>query len=480
MTKQESPLSWSRYNRLFCSDRFGPFLYNILSNTLMELDRPLYDLLAWLNAGDPCPPLADKDFEDLLCEKYVLVKPGQEEDVLLTQQCRRHVGIFNPSILGLTICPTLRCNFRCSYCFETSQAEGKTMSRETRKRIVEWIRQRRKASPLSVTWYGGEPLLAFDVIRDLTESFMSLDASYDNADLVTNGYLLNKNIIAELNDLKITSIQLTLDGPRQMHDVRRVLAGGGPTFDRIMANLNELMHSDYAGSCKIRVNVDRRNLDLYLQLRTKLLERFKGAKLFVYPGLVDSAEWHAYGLGPCLNMNEWAEFNLELYRRHRIIPPGGLHPASPMNGLCIAAVHNGFVVGPEGELYKCWDDVGKTEMIAGNVYQDDPAAVSMLQARYVLGMDAYSDAECLACDYLPICGGGCVNKRMRTRRNQEQKLCFCTPFAERLTDYLEAYIDILRGEEICEAVISPHEAQSMKTSYRVISPDMNRDQKTGF
>ncbi len=480
MTKQEFPLYWSRYNRLFRSERFGRFLYNILSNTLIELDRPQHDLLAGLKTGDPCPPLPDKDLEGLLCEKHVLVEPGQEEGILLTHQCRRHAGIFEPSILGLTICPTLRCNFRCSYCFETSQADGKTMSRETRERLVEWIRQRKNASALSVTWYGGEPLLAFDVIRDLTESFTSLDAAYDNAGLITNGYLLNKDVFTKLNDLKITSIQLTLDGPRQMHDARRVLAGGGPTFDRIMANLNELMHSDYAGSCKIRVNVDRRNLDLYLQLRTELLERFKGANLFVYPGLVDSAEWHAYGLGPCLNMNEWAEFNLEMYRRHRIIPPGGLHPAGPMNGLCIAAMHNGFVVGPEGELYKCWDDVGKTEMIAGNVRQDNPAAVSVLQARYVLGMDAYNDTQCRTCDYLPICGGGCVSKRMRTRLNGETGLPVCSPLKERLIEYLEAYIDVIRTREICEAVISPHGAQSMKTSYRVISPDMNRDQKTGL
>ncbi len=480
MTKQKSHYSWSRYNRLFLSERFGPFLYNILSNTLIELDRPHHDLLAGLNTGDPCPPLPDKDFEGLLREKHVLVEPGQEKDVLLTQQCLRHAGSFDQSILELTICPTLRCNFHCSYCFQTSQTDGKTMSREAREHLVKWIRQRQEVSALSVTWYGGEPLLAFDVIRDLTESFMSLDVSLNNADLITNGYLLNKNIIAILNNLRITSIQVTLDGPRQVHDARRVLAEGGPTFDRIMANLNELMHSDYAGICKIRVNVDRRNLDLYLHLRTELLERFKGAKLFVYPGLVDSADWHAYGLGACLNMNEWAGFNLEMYRRYRIIPPGGLHPASPMNGLCIAAVFNGFVIGPEGELYKCWDDVGKTEMIAGNVRQDNPAAVSVLQARYVRGMDAYSDVQCRACDYLPICGGGCVNKRMRARRNQEHTLSFCTPFAERLTDYLEAYIDIMRSKEICEAVISPHGAQSMETSYRVISPDMNRDRKTGL
>ena len=101
---------WSLYNKLFRSDRFGPFLYNALSNTLIELCEPHYEMLKGLDRGNDNTSiiLNDRDFNDLLREKLVLVEPGEEEGQLLAQQYRRHATCFNSSNLGLTICPTLQ------------------------------------------------------------------------------------------------------------------------------------------------------------------------------------------------------------------------------------------------------------------------------------------------------------------------------------------------------------------------------------
>jgi uncharacterized protein len=334
--------------------------------------------------------LNDRDFNDLLCEKLVLVEPGEEEGQLLVQQYQRQAACFDSSNLVLTICPTLRCNFRCPYCFESSQADVKTMSQKTQERLVDWIKQYKNIKNFNAGWYGGEPLLAFEAICELTEKFKALDLNFDNVGLITNGYLLYKDKIARLNDLKIADIQVPLDGPREVHDSRRFLAGGGPTFDRILENITNLMNSDYAGRCHIRVNVDRHNIRNYLDLRASLLEQFKDTNLSVVPGHVDAAQGHSYSHWACLDIGEWSDFNLEMCRKDSVPPLGGLYPQGPTGGMCIATRHNGFVIGPEGELYKCAEDVGKIEMVVGNIHEDDPITNLVLRARYATGMDAYT------------------------------------------------------------------------------------------
>ncbi|MGM0423875.1 MAG: radical SAM protein [Thermodesulfobacteriota bacterium] len=465
-------MHWSSYNTLFKSERFGPFVYNALSNTLIELDEAHYDLLNRLDREYLPTELPDQEFYNLLRDKLFLVRPGEEEDRLLAQHYQRQAACLDSSSMILTIAPTLRCNFRCPYCFETSQKHGQTMGKKTQERLLDWIRQYKDINRLSVSWYGGEPLLSFGTICDLTERFQALDLEYQNAGLVSNGYLLDQDKISRLNDLQITTIQITLDGPQEIHDSRRFLAGGGPTFVRILDNVANLMESDYAGKCSIRVNVDRNNYQQYLDLRGSLLERFKGTSLSVYPGHVDADQGHSYDHGCCLSTEEWTDFNLGLYREHSVLPHGGLYPRGHTAGMCIANRRNGFVVGPAGELYKCWEDVGKPKMIIGNIHQEKPIANPVLQARYTTGMEAYSDPECRRCQVLPVCGGGCVHKRMRSKLNGESDMLYCAALKKHLTRYLEAYIDALRTKEICSDLLRSGKAEPQNKGFRVISPQV--------
>ncbi|MFO7803592.1 MAG: radical SAM protein [Desulfovermiculus sp.] len=460
----------SKYNTFITSKNLGCFVYNALSNTLIEMDEAHYALLSNFQSGHGTAFDADEDFYDLLRKHFVLAEPDEEQDQLFVQHSQRLAQCFKSSSLALTIAPTLRCNFRCPYCFESSQATGRSMDADTRKRLVEWIQQHQDINKLQVTWYGGEPLLAFETICELTESFKALDLQYANAGLITNGYLLDEQKIDKLNELRITSVQITLDGPQEVHDSRRFLAGGGPTYERIIQNIRHLMHSDYSGHCMVRVNVDRNNIQGYLQLRDQLHQEFQGRQLFVYPGHVEAAETNISGRGSCLDMAEWADFNLKLYHEYLVRPPGGIFPKGPTGGMCIATRHNGFVVGPEGELYKCWDDVGQEDMIVGSIHAEKTITNPVLQARYASGLDAYSDPECMDCPVLPICGGGCVNKRLRSKFYGHQGVAYCSPFKNHLRKYLEACIDAVRSQEICSQVLTPGRVRAENPGFQVIFP----------
>lgn len=134
-------------------------------------------------------------------------------------------------------------------------------------------------------------------------------------------------------------------------------------------------------------------------------------------------------------------------------------------------------MGPKGELYQCWEDVGNPDMVIGNIHEDDPITNPVLQARYSIGTDAYNDAECRECNVLPICGGGCANKRLRTKQFGEAGLEFCSSYKDNLTTYLEAYIDACRSKEICVSVLSPGIQPNIKLEFRDITPAKKRKEE---
>lgn len=462
-------MHWSRYNVLFQSEKFGYFLYNTLSNTLIELAQSHYRVLEGLQKNETSSSINDSNFFALLQNKKVLLNNDDETRLILAQQYQRQAICFDTSKLGLTICPTLGCNFRCSYCFEHSQKESNTITPETVERLIDFIKSYKSIRNLSIAWYGGEPLLAFDSICDITEKIKALDLNVEDAGMVTNGYLLNKEKIALLDDLKIKFIQITLDGHEDAHDKRRILAGGGPTFQRILANIDALMNSSYSGTCSIRVNIDKNNQNNFIYFREALLERYEGKKLSVYAGRVDINIDHAYDKSRCLNRQEWVDFTFDMHHRGSRAPTVGFYPSGHLESICVATTHYGFVVGPEGELYKCWEDVGRHEMVIGNIHEDEPITNLELQAMYSIGIDAYNDPDCQQCNVLPICGGGCANKRLRSKFGKE-KIEFCSPYKKNLLIFLETYIDAFRSQEICASVLNQGHKKMNHLGYRLISP----------
>jgi uncharacterized protein len=452
---------WSAYSRRFDTARGDHLLYNALSNSLLQLDDAHASIADDLS--DACPgeeptlSAASEALEDkflaALRERLVLVAPGDEEDALLVDRHRRITAAYATGVLSLTICPTLACNFRCPYCFEHAQQDGATMSDETAEDLLTFVRTHTDARRLAVTWYGGEPTLAWDRVRDLTERFRSLDIEYLPAALVTNGSLLDASRIKDLDELSIRSIQVTLDGPAEIHDARRTLAGGGATYDLIVANLDALVSSQWEGRLSIRVNVDHGNADRFVETREALLQRWPADAVRVYAGHV-SLDHDAKPAGACaLSTSEWAEHTLGLYTEHSLLPPRGFYPRRHPAG-CVATAAAAYVVGPRGELYDCWEDVGRADLCVGNVASDPALTQLGLHAAYGLGTDPYNDPDCLACHALPICDGGCANRRLRRQRG-ELALEVCSPYKDHLEAYLEAYFDAFVGRELCSAVLTP-------------------------
>ena len=255
----EMKLKQSEYN--FIYDDLGKdqiVMYNSFTGALAVVKEEQYrQFTAYLENGKE---IEDKTFLDNLLKCGYLLPSGVDERFLI--KTRMLQGRYRNDVLSLTIAPTMACNFRCVYCFEQGYHGTKLMDEETQKSVVNFIEKHvSKIKVLNITWYGGEPLLGLSVIENLSEKFLTLckenNVQYTSC-IVTNGYLLSKEVAKILKNNKVNFAQITIDGNKEVHDKRRPLLDGSGTYDVIMRNMIEL---DGILSVSLRINVDYKNIN---------------------------------------------------------------------------------------------------------------------------------------------------------------------------------------------------------------------------
>ncbi len=197
------------------SDKDKFIAYNSLSNALALIEKDKYEV--FMEFCKHNKTIEDLDLINDLKKGFFLLDDHVNEKHLI--RFRMLQNRFSTSSFGLTIAPTSDCNFRCIYCYEKDVIKPAYMSADVQDRIVELLQNNLSTiSRFSVSWYGGEPLLALDVIESLSARFIELcekkEVAY-GAGIITNGYLLNRDTIQLLNKLKVNFIQVTIDGVRR-------------------------------------------------------------------------------------------------------------------------------------------------------------------------------------------------------------------------------------------------------------------------
>ena len=174
-------------------------------------------------------------------------------------------------VLNLIILPTEKCNFRCPYCYEDFTI-GK-MPATISNAIKRFIQNRfDDLQFLTISWYGGEPLLNKEIIYDISDYVIKNKPSSLNfdANITTNGYLLDEMTLKKLIECNVNAFQIALDGDTDMHNKSRKTINGKPTFGKIWENILLMHQSDYEFELLIRVHFTNDN---YKKL-SPLIERF--------------------------------------------------------------------------------------------------------------------------------------------------------------------------------------------------------------
>lgn len=319
----------------------------------------------------------------------------------------------------LTICPTLGCNFDCPYCFEDHH-EGR-MSPEVQDDVVALAERMLDAcgtNDLHVTWFGGEPLLAPDIIESLSERLMALSegrgGTYE-AVIVTNGYLLTQRIADMLGAAKVSKAQVTIDGLADTHNMTRYLRGGKPTFDRITNNLRTVK-LPFVVDIRHNVHEGNRSEVEPFEAFVAELARESGNRLHYYPAPVtgsDVADRRGKQVGLLCETNA-SDIGIILEAQRFKAGHGHYCGAASMWSVCI---------DERGNLCKCWEAVDKQATSFGTAHDWDPAQPFETASRpdnlvAIMNMTLpLDDDECNECVWLPMCAGGCPYKRLYETRS---------------------------------------------------------------
>jgi uncharacterized protein len=339
--------------------------------------------------------------------------------------------------LTLTLLPTLACNFSCDYCFQNDHRRNGIMPDHVQKCVLDFLRflilQGRNR--LSITWFGGEPLLATPIVTKMTRDINCLveecSAAIVRLEIVTNGTRLDEATARILRDCGITRAQVTLDALFYSPPNKRGIINSQGEPSPILANiLGAIKYLDIS----IRLNISRLNQDEIPEIQTVLAKygldkRYYLARVhdfqheFSHQGQVDSRSRSlslplVSNTTHSLSRMEFAEFE----KNSLLSRPEGLaamlEQLRPKSHACAATTQSAFVIDPDGFVSRCWHSAGQPEEAIFRVQDLFESYESSDVATRWLNYSPFPYKECSICKVLPLCMGGCSHPRVFLSTNQ--------------------------------------------------------------
>jgi len=301
------------------------------------------------------------------------------------------------SELVVTILPTTLCNLRCGYCFESIRNE--TMTDDIILSMIAFIKQRlvsKKYKKLTVVWFGGEPLFYPKLVKKIYGLILNLIKELDiklSNSIITNGTFLTSDNIELLKNMEnLTKVQITIDGCKGVHDIRRPLLNGS-SYDIIIRNLEQCV-------CElpisVRVNVDKENVAEVENLIEELSTyNYFRECLSIYFGMVVGSSFS-------YTCKEFAYIQSHLYKLLKKYGfKNSLNKYLPLIKpiQCVALYKHHLVFDANGDIYTCWEVVGKKEYRIGTLND------GFFDTEWKL--KETEKEECFKCKVYPICHTGC-------------------------------------------------------------------------
>lgn len=333
---------------------------------------------------------------------------------------------------------TLDCNMACPYCYE--KKNNIYMSKEVSDKIIDHIDKQiiSGIKNISITWYGGEPLLAIDLIKKMSKKIISMcnekELNY-TANIVTNGLLLTEEMAKTLLEYKVTFAQVTIDGLEKTHNNRRITIDGSNSFKTIIKNIKNACNII---SIAVRINTDIDNQNEIPQLITYLHSVLPNDRVKIYVAPVEDKKNDGYE--GCLNFIDFANFQTNIFNSFLTKESVNKFFPSPISVACGAQCINSAVIDPNGDVFKCWEQVGLTKFKIGNIVEGDNNVINLIK---FVNMEI--PHECYKCKFLPLCLGGCPHARMYNNNSAA-----CTRNAASIKTILLKYYNAWCDKKITE------------------------------
>lgn len=366
---------------------------------------------------------------ELFTQTGVLIQNNVEEDKIYFYMHSREKHA--STHLAATVLLTESCNLRCTYCFQGHDTSSMTMDVGQADRFISFLTSSAKingSKHVSVLLFGGEPLVNIEIgfyILSKVKEFCEQNEMMFSSSIITNGTLLNENIINKLHEFNCKMIQVTLDGVKEIHDTRRMFANGKGSFDDTIDAL-KLLKDNGKIHTVVRVNIDKTNLqDTYQLLEYLGRSGIDLTKFTVDFGIVRGETSACAGYSSkCLSESEIGDVLYDFWSFAE--KQGFKYKIRPMRKTMYCGLYsnNQFTVAPNCDVYKCWEHVGQKEHLMGRI--DDNGNLSNLTYAFYdwMSVDPLKNEECSECVYLPVCGGGCGVVSYNESGTYHSKGCF--------------------------------------------------------
>jgi uncharacterized protein len=346
-------------------------------------------------------------------------------------------------ICKLSLVLTLRCNFACPYCFENEKKED--MEKEVIDKALDYLfekAKRDKPETLTISFYGGEPLLRFDMLEYAvikTREFCMANNIRPQFYIATNGSLFTQKV-ADLfsSEGDLDSVQTVLDGPRDVHDRRRFFKGGKGSYEVIMKNLPLMFKA--AKVVQIRINIDKEN-EKSISGLFRELEKFKTNNLRISLAHITNSYGKGMSRKKATPIPDFDRLEKKYYEEAEKLGLRTEHSEQRLLDYkpvdCIAAAARPRLIAPDGEIYCCAMVVGDRLLSVGNVFTGYDEERSQKWLKY----NIINSKKCIGCKHIFFCGGPCLARAMR----DEADMPFC---GNGFRNFLEQNFDKIKRSAI--------------------------------
>ncbi|MBJ6725009.1 geopeptide radical SAM maturase [Geomesophilobacter sediminis] len=404
----------SRYIKAYpCPDRPGStLLFSTKRSSIIEVPD---DVLR--AAGDNTITGANRD--TLIRLGFLVPDPAAERremrDVFVRANKQRN-------LYNAVVVLNLDCNLACGYCYEDNFRGNFYMSAETADLLVDTVirDQIQKGCEVKISFYGGEPLLSLDLIKDIAGRLGTAarqNGTKFSFSMISNGTLLSRPVVEELLPLGFVGAKITLDGPPETHDVSRPFVSGSGSFDAIIDNLAAI-----AGLITLNLggNFTRDNYRLFPALLDQLLSKGitpdKLGRLLFVPIIQKSGEKVGDFGNACACASEPWVIEAGIFLREESLKRG--FPAPKVRAsACTIEYESDVVINYNGALFKCPAFMSNDSLQIGTLKD------GIKDYRESHNIDVWKEDRCLDCAYLPLCFGGC--RQMTLLRTEKIETVDC-------------------------------------------------------
>jgi len=379
-------------------------LFNTKNSSIVILSEKEYqEVNTLVDKGLKIP----SNFQELINNDFLIEKATDEKKEFLKEldKCMKNNKHFTVHIL-----PTTACNFNCPYCYQSGIERDFFLNDEILKKTIKYIKGYLKGKDITeatLVIHGGEPTVNWSSVVKLLpmmdKIFKERNIKY-RTQIVSNGYNLTPEKADLLSKYNWQRFQVTVDGPPESHNKRRVLRNGGETFDRIIENIRYVIDNKKIEKVSLRINYDKGNIDKIPEFLEYIARNFDRDRIILSLGFisktVDDTDANKYVSEYGIKKSEMTKYYLPLFKK--AVELGfKMSNLFMFTGMCTSKLDNALVISSNGDIFKCLSGVGRDEFVEGKVDSE----------RYDLPNYLYPELyeQCLdkGCPYLPLCHTGC-------------------------------------------------------------------------